>query len=46
MRGRYESCETEYYRSELNNHLFTWNCLTLGNLFKAAGFFVLSVKNE
>lgn len=39
-----ESCETEYKRSEINNHLFTWNCLNLGNLFKAAGFFVISVE--
>ncbi len=39
-----ESCETEYSRSEVNNHIYTWNCLTLGNLFKAAGFFVRSVK--
>lgn len=39
-----ESCDTEYSRSEVNNHLYTWNCLTLGNLFKAAGFFVRSVK--
>ncbi|MBD5489836.1 MAG: methyltransferase domain-containing protein [Lachnospiraceae bacterium] len=35
-----ESCETEYCRSEVNNHLYTWNCLNLGNLFKAAGYFV------
>lgn len=39
-----ESCDTEYTRSEINNHLYTWNCLTLGNLFKAAGFFVHSVQ--
>lgn len=39
-----ESCNTEYQRSEINNHLYTWNCLTLGNLFKAAGYFVYSVK--
>ena len=38
-----ESCETEYTRSEINNHLYTWNCLNLGNLFKAAGYFVYSV---
>ena len=40
-----ESCSTEYVRSEPNNHLYTWNCLTLGNLFKAAGYFVHSVQN-
>lgn len=39
-----ESCDTEYQRSDINNHLYTWNCLTLGNLFKAAGYFVHSVK--
>ena len=40
-----ESCNTEYERSEVNNHLYTWNCLNLGNLFKAAGYFVYSVQN-
>ena len=39
-----ESCNTEYVRSEINNHLYTWNCLTIGNLFKAAGYFVHSVQ--
>lgn len=39
-----ESCDTEYWRSDINNHLYTWNCLTLGNLFKAAGYFVHSVE--
>lgn len=39
-----ESCDTEYIRSEVNNHLYTWNCLNLGNLFKAAGYFVYSVQ--
>jgi 2-polyprenyl-3-methyl-5-hydroxy-6-metoxy-1,4-benzoquinol methylase len=39
-----ESCNTEYTRSEINNHLYTWNCLTIGNLFKAAGFFVYKVE--
>ena len=39
-----ESCTTEYMRSNIDNHLFTWNCLNLGNLFKAAGFFVCSVQ--
>lgn len=38
-----ESCDTEYTKSEINNHLYTWNCLTLGNLFKAAGYFVHAV---
>ncbi len=39
-----ESCDTEYSRSEINNHLYTWNCLNIGNLFKAAGYFVYSVQ--
>jgi SAM-dependent methyltransferase len=39
-----ESCETEYARNDINNHLYTWNCLNIGNLFKAAGFFVRSVE--
>jgi len=39
-----ESCETEYQKNEFNNHLYTWNCLNLGNLFKAAGYFVYSVE--
>lgn len=40
-----ESCDIEYTKSESNNHLYTWNCLTLGNLFKAAGYFICSVTN-
>lgn len=40
-----ESCDLEYVRSEINNHLYTWNCLNLGNLFKAAGYFVYSVES-
>ena len=39
-----ESCDTEYSKSDINNHLYTWNCLTLGNLFKAGGYFVHSVQ--
>lgn len=39
-----ESCNTEYERSEVNNHFYSWNCLNLGNLFKAAGYFVYSVE--
>ena len=39
-----ESGETEYERSSIDNHLYTWNCLTIGNLFKAAGFFVQKVE--
>lgn len=39
-----ESCDVEYKKSDINNHLYTWNCMTLGNLFKAAGYFVQSVQ--
>jgi 2-polyprenyl-3-methyl-5-hydroxy-6-metoxy-1,4-benzoquinol methylase len=39
-----EGCEAEYSKSDINNHLYTWNCLNIGNLFKAAGFFVRSVE--
>ncbi len=39
-----ESCDAEYRKSDINNHLYTWNCLTLGNLFKTAGYFVQSVQ--
>lgn len=39
-----ESCDSEYAKSNINNHLYTWNCLNIGNLFKAAGFFVHSVE--
>lgn len=40
-----ENCEIDYIKSEINNHLYTWNGLTLGNLFKAAGYFICSVTN-
>lgn len=39
-----ETGDVEYTRSEINNHLYTWNCLNIGNLFKAAGYFVHNVK--
>lgn len=31
--------------SDINNHLYTWNPLTLGNLFQEAGFKIIEVKN-
>lgn len=34
----------EYHKHDNENHLFTWNGLTLGNLFKAAGFFIRKVE--
>lgn len=39
-----ESCDKEYVRNEINNEFYSWNCLLLGNLFKAAGYFVYSVE--
>jgi len=39
-----ESCETEYTPNNIDNHLYTWNCLNLGNLFKAAGYSICSVE--
>ena len=41
-----EPNDWEYKKSDINNHLYSWNCLTLGNLFKAAGFYVLSVERR
>lgn len=40
----FEVSNQEYCRSEINNHLYTWNCLHIGNLFKAAGYFVYRVE--
>jgi SAM-dependent methyltransferase len=34
----------KYYREDINQHLFTWTPLALGNLFNAAGFKVISSK--
>lgn len=34
----------DYKRSDVDNHFFSWNCLQIGNLFKAAGYFVHSVQ--
>jgi SAM-dependent methyltransferase len=33
----------KYVENDINQHLYTWNPLTLGNLFKKAGFKVLEV---
>lgn len=35
-----ESSYSEYHKNDRDNHLYTWNALNLGNLFKAAGYFV------
>ncbi|MCK4890052.1 MAG: class I SAM-dependent methyltransferase [Candidatus Aminicenantes bacterium] len=40
-------CETisaPYDENDINNHLYTWNPLCLGNLFKEAGFSVIESK--
>ena len=34
----------EYIKNDINNHLYTWTCLNLGNLFKAAGFHIKRVE--
>ena len=39
-----ESCETEYIPNNIDRHLYTWNCLNLGNLFQAAGYQICSVE--
>lgn len=35
----------EWDPNDINMHLYTWNCMTLGNLFKQAGYTVLEVKS-
>ena len=32
--------DCEYHRNDFHNHLYTWTPMTLGNLFKVAGYFV------
>lgn len=34
----------EYRRDDIDNEFWNWNCRTLGNLFKRAGFFILRVE--
>ncbi len=34
----HEGPHQEYHPGDVNNHLYTWNPMTLGNLFAAAGF--------
>lgn len=41
----FECGETDYHRNDLNQHLYTWNGLLLGNLFNRAGFFVNKVQS-
>lgn len=39
-----ESSYAEYHTNDFDNHLYTWNALNLGNLFKTAGYFVRKIK--
>lgn len=39
-----ESNRLKWAPGDINNHLFTWNPMTLGNLFTSAGFEVISVQ--
>lgn len=34
-----------YHRNDVNQHLYTWNELLIGNLFNRAGFFVNKVQS-
>lgn len=39
-----ESYKNSYTENDINQHLYTWSPLNLGNLFKTAGFNVLESK--
>ena len=36
----YEPLSYEYSKNDVSQHLYIWNQRTLGNLFRAAGFFI------
>ncbi|SDK79019.1 Methyltransferase domain-containing protein [Maridesulfovibrio ferrireducens] len=40
----HQSIDEEFKQGDRNNHLYTWNQLTLGNLFAEAGYNVKSVQ--
>lgn len=40
----YQSDKYEYHKNNIDNEFWNWNCLTLGNLFKRAGYFVTQVE--
>lgn len=40
----HQDTREEYSKDDINKHLYTWNQLTLGNLFAEAGFEVLKVE--
>ena len=39
-----EGNSLKWFKGDVNNHLFTWNQMTLGNLFTSAGYEVISVQ--
>lgn len=41
----FECSEIDYHKNDINQHLYTWNGLLLGNLFNRAGFFVNKVQS-
>lgn len=41
----YERKQMDYRIEDVDQHLYTWNCLHIGNLFKRAGYFVKEVRN-
>ncbi len=41
----YERKQMDYRIDDIDQHLYTWNCLHIGNLFKRAGYFVKEVRN-
>lgn len=41
----YERKQMDYRIDDMDQHLYTWNCLHIGNLFKRAGYFVKEVRN-
>lgn len=41
----YERKQMDYRIEDMDQHLYTWNCLHIGNLFKRAGYFVKEVRN-
>jgi cyclopropane fatty-acyl-phospholipid synthase-like methyltransferase len=40
----HQKSDEEYKADDINKHLYTWNPLTFGNLFNAAGYQVLKVE--
>jgi SAM-dependent methyltransferase len=39
-----ESVETKYVKEDINQHLYTWSPINIGNLFKSAGYDVVECK--